>query len=263
MKIKPTLRTCNDLDIDDLQPLNLKTPLARMMSAVVEVMAHHPDLQNLHSILPAEAYPDIQFPDASRLVEVDVHLCAALSDISAILDRDDDGCLGIFATTSGAFDTTAWCADRFRVIVGCDELELRKWVREETERDLAADLPPRIETYISAFLATTTHELAHAIEFIAHGAGLTPSEVDDAFDEGVLDVSVSDVCSGRGIREDMEADLSDQAATDIMEERVERQGATWLDWALARVPAELMRECVQAYAPRQRWPSLMDDGPAC
>ena len=149
------------------------------------------------------------------------------------------------------------------MIVGCDELELRKWVREETERDRAADLPPRIETYISAFLATITHELAHAIEFIAHGAGLTPSEVDDAFDEGVLDVSVSDVCSGRGIREDMEAGLSDQAATDIMEERVERQGVTWLDWALARVPAELMRECVQAYAPRQRWPSLMDDGPAC
>lgn len=263
MKIKPTHKTCHELDIDDLQPLNLNTPLARMMQAVVEVMAHHPDLQNLHAILPADAYPDIQFPNASRLIEVDVHLCAALSDIILILDRDDDGCLGIFATTSGAFDTTAWCADRFRVIVGCDERDLRNWVREETESDLKADLPPCIETYISAFLATITHELAHAIEFIAHGAGLTPSEVDDAFDEGVLDVSLFDVCSGRGIREDMAADLSYQAAVDVMEDRVERQGVTWLDWALARVPAELMRECVQAYAPRQRCASLSDDGPAC
>ncbi|MDT8924630.1 hypothetical protein RBE51_17625 [Pseudomonas taiwanensis] len=262
MKIKPTLKTCNDLDLDDLQSLNLQTPLARMMQAVVEVMAQHPDLQNVHPTLPAGAYPDIEFPDANRLTEVDVHLCATLSDISAILDRDDDGCLGIFATTSGAFDTTAWCADRFRVIVGCDERELRNWVLAETKRDLEAHLPPRIETYVSAFLVTITHELAHAIEFIAHGAGLTPSEVDDAFDEGVLDVSLFDVCSGRGIREDMEADLSDQAAAELMEDRVERQGATWLDWALSRLPAELMQDCVRAYAPKQRCATLDNDGPS-
>ena len=105
-------------------------------------------------------------------------------------------------------------------------------------------------------------ELAHAVEFIVHGAGLTPAQVDDAFDEGVVDISLFDVCSGRGIRDDMEAGLIEQDAAAVMENRVERKGTDWLNWALARLPAKLIQDCAQAYAPRQRHQTIKVDNPA-
>lgn len=259
MKIIPVLKTCEEVDADDLQPLNLDTPLARILKAMVEEMAKHPDLQDVKAILSPSDYLHLEFPPADASINVDVHLCSTLDEINTILDRDVEGCLGVFATTSGYFDRERWTADRFRVLVACDENYLRQAMSEMAAEDRAVGHPARHETYLTSFLITMTHELAHAVEFISHGAGLTPEEIENAWDDGSLELSIADVCSGNRIREDMQEVADDQEAIDIMEDRVEAQGVDWCHWALKRLPPKLLQDCVRAYAPRQRTSKLEEE----
>ena len=259
MKILPTLKTCEELDCEDLQPLNLNSPLGRMMKAMVEVVGKHPDLQDVRPMLSQSDYPHLEFPSPGESVAVDVYLCSTLDEINGILDRDVEGCLGVFATSSGFFDREKWSADQFRVLVACDEGFLREYMGQEAADDLAAGFPARFETYLTAFLITITHELAHAVEFISHGAGMTPEEIESAYCDGSLDLSVADVCSGRGIRKDMVFEMEDEEADAIMEARVEAQGIQWCEWALDQLPPQLIKDCVRAYAPRQRQSNLEPD----
>ncbi|AXH59844.1 hypothetical protein [Pseudomonas amygdali] len=250
MKVLLNLKTCEEIDLEDLQPVNLNTPLTLMIKALVDVIGQHPDLQDVQPILAASNYPHLEFPGSESAITVDIHLSATSEEIDLILDRDMDNCLGVFATSSGFFDRERWTANRFRVLMACDEQELREHMKLEASEDRDEGRQPRYETYLVAYLITLTHELAHAVEFIRHGAGLTPEEVESAWEDGSLDLSVSDVCSGRGIREDMPCDMDEDVANEVMEERVEAQGIEWLEWALDRLPAEYLRGCTKAYGSR-------------
>lgn len=256
MKILLNLKTCQGIDLDDLQPVNLNTPLTRMIKALVEVIGQHPDLQDVQPVLAPTDYLHLEFPALESAQTVDIHLCATSEEIDLILDRNMDNCLGVFATSSGFFDRERWSADRFRVLMACDEQELREHMRLEASEDRDEGRQPRYETYLVAYLITLTHELAHAVEFIRHCAGLTPEEVESSWEDGSLELSVSDVCSGRGIREDMPCDMDENVANEVMEDRVEEQGIEWLEWAIARLPVEYLSDCAKAYAPRQSTSSL-------
>lgn len=259
MKVLLNIKTSQEIDLDDLQPVNLNNPLTRMIKALVELIGQHPDLQDVQPVLAPSDYLHLEFPAPESSQTVEIHLCANSEEIDLILDRNMDNCLGVFATLSGFFDRERWTANRFRVLMACDEQKLSEHMKLEASEDRDKGRPPRYETYLVAYLITLTHELAHAVEFIRHGAGLTPEEVESAWEDGSLDLSVSDVCSGRGIREDMPCDMDENAANEVMEDRVEDQGIEWLEWAVARLPAEFLSDCVKAYAPRHGTSRLEDE----
>ena len=235
------------------------SPLTRLVTAIAMAMQDHPDFQPAKSYLSQVTHPEFQFTDDPRVIEV--VLCDNHDDISSLLDSDMTDVLGAFATSSGFFDRERWKADAFRVVVGCHEETLRKHLIDERQKEQDPSNDRYDFQVMNGFLITITHELAHALEFIRHGGGLTPEEVENAYDEGWLEFSVSDVCTGRGIRPDMDPCLDDDDATDIMEERVEAQGIEWLDWALDKIPTNLYQSCLKACAPKAKRLALEDSGP--
>jgi hypothetical protein len=172
-----------------------------------------------------------------------------------------DEAVGAFANSSGAFDDTRWAADKFRVLVVCGDEFYKRHVKAERalEKNLWSDQYDL--DYLKGAVTTLTHEVMHAIEFISHGGGLSPEQVDNAHDEDYFPFSLRDVCSGKGIRADMPVDLSRENAEEIMEERVEHLGRDLTDWVMDRVSPALVEQCIKAYAPRKPEPVSELDSP--
>ncbi|WP_455233471.1 hypothetical protein [Geopseudomonas aromaticivorans] len=240
-----------DADLDDFAALDASSPLARLFTAVAQTMNDHPDLQAISGMQPAECYPDIEFPDPQSEISIEVVLCGATDDIPAVLDHDFGGQspLGAFATSSGLFDTSAWLADRFRVLVSCSEDDLRQHILDERSQEMDPYSGQHDHHYLFSYLNTLTHELRHAVDFIEHGNGLTPSQVDDFNDTGDFEFGLRDVANGRGIRDDVDAELDDDEADNLMEDRVEAAGREWLSWALAKIEPGLFEEALAACTP--------------
>jgi hypothetical protein len=249
VQIKLNVQPLSIDDDFDITPVQEGSSLVKLVRAVASAMENHPELKSVQSLVDPKYRNELVFPGDDAVIEVDVLLCGRHEDIPMIIDSSMQAPLGVFATSSGSFDRTRWAADRFRVVMACDEEYLRGFVlsQRDMESNPGSDLHD-IE-YLSAYLTTLTHEIAHAVEFIAHGGGLTPEEVDNAFDEELFDWPIKHVCNGQGIRQDMSTHLSDEEADEIMEDRVEAQGAKWLEWALTKVPKSMVSDCLKACAP--------------
>lgn len=261
MKIKLNVQSL-DLDGDyEAAPAKEGTPLAILVRAIAKELEQHPDLQAVTTLTNPDTHPDIRFPDQAGEVVVDVVLCDDYRDIPMILNSDMEAPLGVFATSSGAFDHDSWYAHKFRVVIAVNEAALREHFSDERQLEVDPQSNAHDHEYLEAYLNTLPHELAHAVEFISHGGGLTPGDVDIDCEDGLLTCTMHDICTGRGIRPDMLASLDDEDAVDIMEERVEAKGREWLGWALQRVPAALVEACLKTYAPKPKRCAHEDTGP--
>lgn len=222
-------------------------PLARLVRAIAQVMGQHPSFSDVQFMASRELLGDIELPE--RTLEIDVVLCAHNEDICKLLELDErEDIVGVFATSSGLFNPESWKADRFRVIVPCDLAALRQFVLDEREKEWDPENDRHDMAALKAYLVTVTHELAHAREFILHGHGLTPAEVDDYYDAGLIDFDCRDACTGRMVREEM-AELSLEDCDLVMEDRVEAQGRQWLEWAIKRIPESLLGEVFDIVKP--------------
>src|SRR5690606_26728314 len=121
----------------------------------------------------------------------------------AALDVLTTDALGVFATTGTPLEKESYLATRFRVLVLCDEDEFFAYARSEREQEMDPTTDRYDADYVRAYLNTVTHEVAHAVEFISHGHGLTPDQVDIWNDSGELDRDIRDITTGRWIRDDM------------------------------------------------------------
>jgi hypothetical protein len=252
MKIKLNVQSLS-LDEDyEIAPAKEGTPLTILVRALALALEQHPDLRSVKCLINQASNPDILFPEPDSTVRVDVVLCDKYEDIPSILDNSMEPPLGVFATSSGLFDREKWYADTFRVIVALNERKVRENFRHLRALEMNPKSDMHDQQYLEAYLNTLTHELVHAVEFITHGGGLTPEQVDGVYEDGLLAASVEDVCSGRGLRTDMPAYLSDSTANAMMEDRVEAKGREWLEWAIQKVPAPLVDACLKAYAPKAR-----------
>lgn len=252
MQIKLNVQPLSIDDDFDITPAQEGSPLVKLVRAIASAMENHPDLMSVQSLVDPECRNDLAFPNDDEAIEVDVLLCGSHEDIPMIIDSNMVAPLGVFATSSGNFDRERWTADRFRVIVSCDDEYLKGLFLAQRNLESNPNSDRHDHEYLNFYLNTLTHELAHAIEFIAHGGGLTPEEVDNAHDEGLFDWSLQHVCNGQGIRPDMPIHLSAEEADEVMEQRVEAQGMQWLEWALSKVPQSLVTDCLKAYTPKQK-----------
>lgn len=160
-------------------------PLAALVRALAQSMAHHPDFRAPLFEPADQRFTELEPADKPRIIEV--VLCKNVDDIPILLDSDRlQGAVGAFAISSGLFDTVCWMADAFRVVVPCDLAYLRDFAAGERDKETDPQDDRYDLEYLKAYLVTLTHELAHAREFILHGEGHTPAEIDDAFDCGLM-----------------------------------------------------------------------------
>lgn len=136
-----------------------------------------------------------------------------------------DGCLGFHAINSGYYEheDNDFLSAKHRVVMLVNEEEFRR----HFEGELAKDLSDYRHEYLDAYLVTVTHELTHCLELIEHANGMTPSEVQNAFDAEDIDLDLHDLCAGHGILFEFDENLSEEELTEIMEERVEQKGREW------------------------------------
>lgn len=108
----------------------------------------------------------------------------------------DGNTLGFFPTSSGdGFMTQDEYMDSFEVFVFCpSNEEYYNLVRRHSE-----DHYVFIEDAMEQFLSTLTHEICHALIFIESSGGLTPKEIDVAYDAGEYPHSVGACASGCGL----------------------------------------------------------------
>lgn len=108
----------------------------------------------------------------------------------------DGNALGFFPTSSGdGFLTQDEYMNSFEVFVFCpSNEEYYNLVRKHSE-----DHYVFIEDAMEQFLSTLTHEICHALIFIESSGGLTPKEIDVAYDAGEYPYSVGDCASGCGL----------------------------------------------------------------
>lgn len=234
----------------EIPPLNEQAPLTRLTRAIAEAMASHPDLQSIRGMQPADCYPDVDFPATDVDMPIDVLLCADREGINLALGRVLPGRpYGVFATSAGVLEPEQMYANRFRIIVSCNEEDLRQHLIEERAVETDPYSSGKDHLFLQSFLNTITHELVHAKWFIEHGNGLSPAQIENYYDAGIYEFNIIDTCSGRGIREGIDAEMSPDEANFIMEEHVEAEGRAWLQWAFTRIEPDLISECLAAYAP--------------
>jgi len=108
----------------------------------------------------------------------------------------DGNALGFFPTSSGdGFLAQSEFMDSFEVFVFCpSNEEYYNLVRRHSE-----DHYVFIEDAMEQFLSTLTHEICHALIFIESSGGLTPKEIDVAYDAGEYPYSVGACASGCGL----------------------------------------------------------------
>lgn len=250
MKVRLEVSLINLPEEYDIAPPKADSPLVKLLTEMASVLEAHPSLSDVIPLTGPSEFPDLEFPPADAEMTIEVVLCEETKDISITLDEDTGGAIGVFAIWSGAFDPTHWAADKFRVMVVCGDEFCERHIKSQIAREGNHRSSQHDLKYLKDALTILTHEVMHAIEFITHGGGLTPEQVDNAHDEGHFPFTLNDVCTGRGIRTDVPTHLTRENAVKLMEQRVEHLGRDLTDWVIDRVSPALVQCCIKAYAPK-------------
>jgi hypothetical protein len=208
MKIKLAVSLLNISDEYEIAPPKADTPLIQLITEMASVLEGHPSLNCLTPLIGPMDFPDLEFLLPGAELTIEVVLCNEPEDLSSILDQDMGEAVGVFANSSGAFDDTRWAADKFRVLVVCGDEFYKRHVKAQRNQEQDPWSNQYDLDYLGGALTTLTHEITHAVEFIAHGGGLTPEQVDESHDEGYFPYNLHDICSGRGIRSDVSPAIS-------------------------------------------------------
>lgn len=155
-------------------------------------------------------------------------------DIEIILYDDEDieenffmpsNSMGFFAISDN--DSDSGYNEKFQVYVKINEEYLLGLFESERNCEFNPSSDQYDADYLLSILSTITHELFHVIEFVEHGNGMTPAEVDNV---GLL---TNEVCYGINalsdvdkiffLDNDMTLDEKYHILYDLMEERVENK----------------------------------------
>lgn len=260
MKISLKLKGINIHPDYEIDPPDMASPLAKAMQAATDALNSHPALQNIKRLINPANYPDVDFPDPDSEYEIEVVLCKSASDLQTLCDLQQEHehpPIGYFSINAGAFEPDCYLSDAFRVIVACDEDFYRDFVSKERQEEVDPGSDSYDRDYLAAYLITISHEIVHAIEFIEHGGGFTPHELEALCDDGAFDFCVNDAATGLYARPEMQHlfDADPSEITQAMEDRVEEKGRSLMHWAMSRIPDDLIEECVSSYAPRNAVPA--------
>jgi hypothetical protein len=225
------------------------TPLGRLYRHLAAQLEARPELRRLRPRLPREYAEQLGHTAPPDHLHVQVVLAHpdALERWNAPANS-----LGLFAVSSGGYEhcDEDVISTAFRVVIPVDEARLSRHLAEERALELDPDSDRHDRSNLMAFIITLPHELAHALEYIEHGNGLTPWEAQTLHEGGDLPLELFDLVTGRGVREDMPAELDREEAIERMEARVEARGRALLD--SLRLDEALVGEVIEHYGPRAR-----------
>lgn len=223
--------------------------IVRATKKIIEVLNNHPSLKRIQPIIDPADFPDIEFPRRGAELELDIFL-ASHEDV--FLDWCNDETRlprGMFLINSGSIDTESPCSEKLRVIINCDAAKFTQDMINERMYEMDPFSDQYDHEYLRDWLTTITHEVAHAIEFVTHGHGLTPAEIDAAFDADLFDYGTNEVVTGWNIRPDMLEINEPYEANQIMEYRVEDKGKALITWCYQHISHEILEDCLKECSP--------------
>lgn len=248
IKIKIQYFDGSDLCEDEQTYKSQNTALGKLIENVVKATESLKELQNPAFNLNKE---DAESCGVLKPKD-DIFIELVLIDNKDVFDYFNvpDNSLGFHAINSGCFEyLDGDCiATKHRVFVMVDEDNLRTYIKDERNQELNPESNRHDHEYLSAYLTTVTHEIAHCVEFITNANGLTPAEVYNASECGDLGYEIEEISTGHGILFPFDDNLSFDEIVDIMEERVEEKGINWLN--KITIDQELLNNALIEYAPK-------------
>ncbi|MFZ3584734.1 hypothetical protein ACOI1H_21635 [Loktanella sp. DJP18] len=156
---------------------------------------------------------------------------------------DCPGALGVFLIStqdSDPFNDESAYARAYRILVASDPADFMESVTALAE----GDIHPRrhLDEYLSAYLVTMFHEIAHAVLFAANAGLIPPADVDTLSDMGEIAADIFSCKTGYTLRP-LEIDgeqitsRSFEEAVAHMEDYVEQQGKMMLNRVLTDIIA--------------------------
>lgn len=205
---------------DEIDFKSESNPLYLLGLAVAKACGELNELKELYFAQPATIAQYYSLPDKPQK---DISINCYFSDNPYLFDHET---LGFFSVTSGPFEEIDedHLAKEFRVFVYVSEnMLIQEWQEN-------GDYYPDTRALLEAWAVTITHELCHAVEFIRHGHGIPPADVDSLdyaheTPDGELDcMDAEDISTGGMLYENLDGDDD----LDTCEQRVESIGAQWL-----------------------------------
>ncbi len=173
--------------------------------------------------------------DSRSEVTIEFMLCSR-ETMEAITGSDSTlGCHLVTTMDGDPFDEETNLSNAYRVLMVSDREEFLVRMADLTDDYV---IPGRCDVaFLSSWLNTAFHEIAHAVLFAENAGFMTPNEVESLSDAGEIHNDVFDCSTGYGIRAlDIGGKMiwSDDAesANDDMEVYVEALGARMLDEVL-------------------------------
>ena len=192
------------------------------------------EIKNQH----IKSYPEIDFPES-----VNINIVFVNGSESFNFYFDEDTALktyGVFNITNGeGFLGEEYLAKDFTVLVDAS--------KDSFDNTYKKYMSENKLDFIFRYMVTLTHEINHALEFIENSGGLTPYQVEDYFDSGIFDYSISDCCTGTNLPEyykDFINITDEDEIYEIMEDRVEKKGREML--AKLNIPNDIFIKAVRS-----------------
>lgn len=220
-------------EVDDAS-LNFKgkkTPLTRLAIDIVN------KVQELDSFINPNFKGEIIFNDIGDLIkppseiEIDIVFANKNDEILSYWEAPE-GVVGLHCLNSGAFESSDndFLSTKHRVLVTLDESNLRSVIKTNRENQMYdKDDNSNDELYLKLYMNTITHELAHCLEWIENTNGLPPSEIQNMIESDDIHFNFEEIITGDGILFEKGAYGTGEYLEDVMENRVEEKGMTWLN----------------------------------
>lgn len=252
MSIKINIEYFNGkmVDEEDLTYKSQNTSISRLMVDIAKKAEKLDELVNPVFKLDKD---EMNYCGLNSIID-DIFIDLILIDNKEIFNEFNvpENSLGFHAINSGIYESIDddVLSKKHRVFIMVDEKELKQFIKNERNKEFDPTSDKNDNEYIRFYLTTVTHELAHCVEFITNGNGLTPSDAANHNENGNLSFDLIELSTGHGILFPYDEDFDLDELTEIMEERVEKKGIEWLN--KIDIDQKLLQKVLEDYKPEQK-----------
>jgi hypothetical protein len=212
----------------ELNSVNIDDPRIKLITSLCKQIEQSNEFKLVKPMINSSDYPDISFPNENLTIKV---LLIGDSEFFEFFEahniNEGESPLGmsLLTTGDGLLDETFYMREHV-VAINMEESFYLKLLKEDRKLNIDPYQDKNDGDIMYSWLNTVSHELQHSKEFIEHGAGFTPHEINNLYEEG-FDFDVFDVSTGYSIISDYDEGFSLDDVDSIinkMEERVESNG---------------------------------------
>lgn len=211
----------NIIDKTNYQKENFKNKkLIKLFQECVKEINKCPSINNLNTTFNKDNYPEIFFPEYATIDLFFTENNELFNESFINENIEGENILG-FCTLS---DNDTYYESP-TIFINLNSKNLYDFINENKDTLTKSEMAEEI-------VATLTHEVSHAIEYLECSGGMKPSDTDLLFEEGNFILNANEALNGYGMYPNNQFDnieeINEEILEELMEERVELKGRIML-----------------------------------